>query len=341
MLAKISDLTLIYDQKKTDGIRDISFDIPKGKVTSILGPSGSGKTTTLECLAGIKGSFQGKIEFKEDVQIAYVNQFPKLDETLSVFDNLELTLQKSVESADQRTNQIRTILAQLEITNEINSLFGELSGGQKQRVVMANALILNPTLLLLDEPFANLDPLLRSQFLEELFELFEEKDMTIVWVTHNIQEALAFSHQIALLNFGKVQQVDTPKNIYQKPQNLFSAQFFSDVNLIPTKIKDINNEQIIADLFKKEIVLKRDPNFKAQGHNDLLLVIHPEHILISENGEFSATVENRVFFGAFTQLELAIQGQRLKAIIPSHQLSYGHKIRFSLVYGHIHYLNEV
>ena len=168
-LVNIKNLNHRYDPRTTAGISNLSFSVTQGEVLSLIGPSGSGKTTTLKCLAQIIEDYEGDISFSDTCEISYVSQESILDEEKSVMENLDTYLSITVSDKMRRENQIRSTLAQLEITNEINSLVKNISGGQKQRVVIAKALITNPTLLLLDEPFANLDKSLRTELLEYLF----------------------------------------------------------------------------------------------------------------------------------------------------------------------------
>src|SRR5690606_9656775 len=125
----------------------------------------------------------------EKVKLAYISQSSALNEDKTVFENLEMALD-FITDAEKRTNQIRTVLQTLELTNEIYHLVKEISGGQKQRVMVARALVLNPTLLLMDEPFEHLDQSLRLNLMEELFEIFRDKNISVLWVTHEISEAL-------------------------------------------------------------------------------------------------------------------------------------------------------
>jgi len=261
----IKNLTHRYDARKTDGIIDLSFSIKKGKVLSLIGPSGSGKTTSLKCLGKILTPESGEINFQEDFSVAYVDQATNLEEDFTVYENLEKEILTDIDDSEKRSNQIRTTLALLEITNEINSLVKNISGGQRQRIIIAKALVKNPTLLLLDEPFANLDKTLRTVLLDELFELFRKQEITIVWVTHNTEEALSYSDEIALLNFGSLQQIGTPRELYYKPKNLFSAQYFTDINLIPGKVLEDQNDKLCTICFDS----KADAIIMKCGHGGI------------------------------------------------------------------------
>lgn len=340
-LVEIKNLKYIYDQRKTDGINDLNLTITKGEVFTLIGPSGSGKSTTLKCIANILKAKSGEINFIEEVKIAYVDQFPNLEDSLTVYENLDSVLKEQIEDSEKRANQIRTTLAQLEITNEINSVVQDISGGQRQRVIMAQALVKNPTLLLLDEPFANLDKTLREQLLNELLELLKEKGITIIWVTHNTEEALAFSDTIALLNFGKVQQVDSPQSIYYRPKNMFAAQYFSEVNLVPAKLKTYSKNEITVNFFNKDFILNTPKGFSEKNNNDVLVIIHPEHIVLDNESKDKGKISRKIFKGSKTLIEFTHKGHHLYAEISSIDVPANNNFPFTILSEKLYCLDEV
>ena len=340
-ILQIKNLTYKYDQRKTDGITDISIKVKRGKVLSLIGPSGSGKTTTLKCIAKLLPVSSGEIVFSEDVKMNYVDQHPKLDEERTVYDNLDSDLVQEIPDPERRSNQIRTTLAFLEITNEINSYVKNISGGQKQRVIIAMALIHNPTLLLLDEPFANLDKSLRTQLLNELFNLLLEKEITVIWVTHNSEEALAYSHEIALLNYGKLQQIGSPQELYNKPENLFTAQFFNEVNLIPAKRIDTSNNQVTVNFFNRDFVLSKPESFIEKNHNDVLIVARPEHLILDSTSKLKGKIINSFFMGSRTLIEFRYKESILNIEIPSRETPTTETIHFSFKTEYLFCLSEV
>lgn len=338
---KISNLSCKYDPRKTDGISNLNLSIQKGKVLSLIGPSGSGKTTTLKCLAGFTSPNSGEIIFSEKVKISYVDQYPNLDEEKTVYENLESDILDEISDEEKRSNQIRTTLAFLEITNEIHSLVKNISGGQKQRVIIAKALVHNPTLLLLDEPFANLDKILRTQILNELFELLLEKGITVVWVTHNTEEALAYSDRVALLNFGKLMQVGPPQDLYHRPANLFTAQFFNEVNLIPAKLLHISNDQLSVKFFAKEYNLNRPNTFKTNDNDDVLVVIRPESLIIDPASKLKGEITKKTFLGSRTLIEFKFKDSFLVMEVSSLEVPASKHINFSFDPEQLFCLSEV
>ncbi len=338
----LHNISYRYDQRKTDGVQNLSFEIPSHKITALVGPSGSGKTTTLKCLAGKILPQQGEIIYPGEFKIAYVDQTPQhthLERT--VFESLDLLLKTEVSNEDKRANQIRSTLALLSLTNEIDSRIEQLSGGQKQRYIIAKALVLNPTFLLLDEPFANLDQNLRIELLEELFELFKEQEITVVWVTHNTQEALAYSDHLALLNYGNLQQVGTPQQLYYAPENLFTAQFFGQVNLVPGKLVADEENEITVNFFNDDFIIPRPKNFRPSASQDILMIIHPEHILISHEGYHKALIIQKIFKGSRTLLKLDFKGTHLYAETDSLKLLPYEKVRFDFNVKHLYCLGEI
>lgn len=338
---EIKNLNLKYDHRKTDGIQNLNFNITAGKILSLIGPSGSGKTTTLKCLASLLEPQSGEINFTDKVNIAYVDQFPNLDEEKTVYENLEQVLLTNIKDEEKRSNQIRTTLAMLEITNEIQSQISRLSGGQKQRVIIAMALVNNPTLLLLDEPFANLDKVLRTQLLEDLFALFKEKNITVVWVTHNTEEALSYSDEVALLNFGVLQQIGHPHELYYKPQNLFTAQFFNNMNLIPGKLINFSNDEITVIFLNREFILTKPTNFIKNNNEDILVMAHPEHIVFDPSSNFTGEITNILFKGSRSLVEFSYQELSLVAEISSLEKPESDKFPFSFLTDHLYCRNEI
>jgi ABC-type sugar transport system ATPase subunit len=341
VLVNIDSLNHRYDKRTTDGIQNIDLVINKGEILSLIGPSGSGKSTTLKCIADLIEQESGTISFTEEVITSYVDQYPDLNEEISVYENLNSVLSE-IESEEKKSNQIRTTLTQLEITNEMNSLVKTISGGQKQRVIIAKALVKNPSLLLLDEPFANLDKTLRITLLEDLFEVFRERAITVIWVTHNTEEALNYSDRVALLNFGNLQQIGVPEQIYFKPQNMFVAQFFGHTNIIASKVIKESESELIVSLLKKEIVVPRPVNFKLQEHKDTLLVIHPNSIILDDSSEFKGTVEEILFRGSTKLIEIGYKENLFWCEINSNKkIKKSQKINFSFLTHSIHCLDEI
>lgn len=340
IFAEFKHLTHRYDQRTTAGIKDLSFNIGKSEVTTLIGPSGSGKTTTLKIINEEIKNFTGSVHFAEPVRVAYVNQFPILDEEATVLEILKNEL-SHLDHNDQKENQARTVIARLSLTNEINSQIKNISGGQRQRVVIAKALVKNPTLLLLDEPFANLDKTLRIEILNELFSLFKEEEITIIWVTHNTTEALSYSDKLILLNFGELKAQGSPRSLYLNPPNLFCASFFGETNLLATKALAETESKISISFEGSHIEIPSNQT-KIKDHKDILLVIHPEFISIDQDGLFNAEVSHIIFKGSHNLVILKTKNKSFFCLAPTiNKIDRGQKVKFNINFDHIHYLTEI
>ena len=214
--------------------RNVNFGIEKGKLIGLLGPSGSGKTTILRMIAGLETPDSGEIiidgKVVNDVPasergIGFVFQNYALYPNMSVYDNIAFSL--SVRKVDKKEikKKVYDTAKMLGIEHLLDRRPGELSGGQKQRVAIGNAIIRNPRALLMDEPLSNLDAKLRTQMRVELAALQHAVGTTTIYVTHDQTEAMTLGTRIVVMRDGKMQQVDTPANLYAKPVNRFVAGF--------------------------------------------------------------------------------------------------------------------
>tara|TARA_Y100000996_G_scaffold259481_1_gene204294 strand:- start:41 stop:1045 length:1005 start_codon:yes stop_codon:yes gene_type:complete len=222
-------------------LKDIHLEIKDGEFFSLLGPSGSGKTTCLKVIAGFELPDTGQIElfgkdvssippFKRDVNTVFQDYalFPHMN----VKDNIAYSLKIKKIHANQQEKLINEILTTVKLLGYEFRKPSELSGGQRQRVALARSLINKPKILLLDEPLGALDLKLREQMQIELKNLQRQFQITFIYVTHDQQEAMSMSDRIAIFNEGKIEQIDTPKNIYNKPKTAFVADFIGTTSII-------------------------------------------------------------------------------------------------------------
>jgi putative spermidine/putrescine transport system ATP-binding protein len=223
---------------------DIKLEINDGEFFSLLGPSGSGKTTCLKVIAGFELPDTGQIElfgkdvssippFKRDVNTVFQDYalFPHMN----VKDNVAYSLKIKKTPLDQQEILINEILSTVKLIGYESRKPSELSGGQRQRVALARSLINKPKVLLLDEPLGALDLKLREQMQIELKNLQRQFQITFIYVTHDQQEAMSMSDRIAIFNEGRIEQIDTPKNIYNKPKSAFVADFIGTTSIISKK----------------------------------------------------------------------------------------------------------
>ncbi len=229
---------------EVSALSDIDLEINDGEFFSLLGPSGSGKTTCLKVIAGFELPDTGKIElfgkdvssippFKRDVNTVFQDYalFPHMN----VKENVSYSLKIKKVPSSQQEELINEILKTVKLVGYEFRKPSELSGGQRQRVALARSLINKPKVLLLDEPLGALDLKLREQMQIELKNLQRQFQITFVYVTHDQQEAMSMSDRIAIFNEGKIEQIDTPKNIYNKPKSAFVADFIGTTSIISKK----------------------------------------------------------------------------------------------------------
>lgn len=269
-MIKIDNVSIIYG--KNEVVKNFSLEIKDGEFYTILGNSGSGKTTILRGIAGLEKISRGNIWFDnknitnmdiEKRNIGFIFQNYTLFPNMSVHDNIAFGLKEKKEKIDEIVKEIAKVM---KIDSILYKMPHELSGGQQQRVAIARSLVLKPKILLLDEPFSNLDKRLKEQLTAEVYKLNRETKTTILYVTHDQNESFGYSDKIVIMKDGKIQQVDTPVNIYNKPLNDYVAEFFGKNKLEDKFIKrlklnlDINKHYYI----KKEDIKLKNSNKKYQ-----------------------------------------------------------------------------
>lgn len=226
-----------YDQKRV--LNNISLDIEEGEFLCLLGPSGCGKTTLLRIIAGLEDVNSGTIILQDkDITnlepskrgFGIVFQSYALFPNMTAYNNIAFPLKERKVSKEKIDNKVKEVLETVGLTNEAHKYPKALSGGQQQRIAIARALALEPKFLLLDEPMSALDAKVRHKLRMDIKRLQKELNITTIMVTHDQEEAITMADKIAILNGGDIMQIGTPEEIYQNPQNLFTAQFIGDTN---------------------------------------------------------------------------------------------------------------
>ena len=292
-------------------IRDLSADIKSGELFTLLGPSGCGKTTLLRMIAGFNSVELGTIAFDDQIinnipvhkrNFGMVFQNYAIFPNMTVYRNIEYGLKNKKLSKDEIKRRVNEIMETVQITQYADRYPDKLSGGQQQRVALARAIVVRPQVLLMDEPLSNLDAKLRIEMREAIREVQKKIGITTVYVTHDQEEALAISDRIAVMNAGVIQHVGTPKNIYQRPANLFVSTFIGRSNVMNAKLR-------VED---GKCYLVTGSGYKAQMNNvlpqyqkdqDVIMSVRPEELLLSRDasGEgITATVDDCVFLGLMT-----------------------------------------
>src|SRR5690348_15226402 len=251
-MLRVEGLYTEYPNEKGEIVKaaqDVSFSVPEGKLFTLLGPSGCGKTTTLRSIAGLEKPRAGEIAVNDRVVFSsgknvfvapnrrgfgMVFQSYAIWPHMDVFRNAAFPLHVGTKhhSREEIRSKVMRVLEAVQLDHLADREATKLSGGQQQRLALARALVMEPQLLLLDEPLSNLDAKLRERMRFELKRLQRELRITTVYVTHDQSEALALSHEIAVMNEGRIQQIASPREIYERPASAFVADFVGSTNFL-------------------------------------------------------------------------------------------------------------
>ena len=293
-LVTISSLNKFYAD--TQVLFDIDLDIYDGEFLTLLGPSGCGKTTLLRVLGGFEGIDKGEVflEGKSIIDIPphkrgtnTVFQSYALFPHLSVFENVAFGLKMKKYPKEKIKEEVEKILKIVKLEAYAKKMPRELSGGQQQRVAIARAVVNKPSLLLLDESLSALDFKLRKQMQVELKELQRQLGITFVFVTHDQEEALSMSDRIVVMNSGKIEQVGTPKEIYENPKNLFVADFIGQINKIKADVLSQDDKSVKLLAYHQEIILKKQKDTLYK--DEVVLIIRPEDFRVERKVQDVAT----------------------------------------------------
>lgn len=300
-LLVVSELSKRFEPEEPPVIQNLSFNVEDGEIFALLGPSGCGKTTTLRIIGGFERPDTGTVTLEgrrlegarnrvppEKRGIGLVFQDQALFPHLTVFENVRFGLRNL--SRERRRARAMDVLEMVGLKRFAERYPHELSGGQQQRVAVARAVAPKPGVILLDEPFSNLDAVLRQAMREDVRHLLQEAGMTAVMVTHDQEEALSFADRVAVMRNGRIEQVGTPESIYYRPRTLFVAQFLGRTNLL---LSQCEGETATTELGQLEL------DRPARG--SVLVSLRPEHINLQAAGNNSsntvATIVAREFKG--------------------------------------------
>ncbi|MFA5584130.1 MAG: ABC transporter ATP-binding protein [Bacteriovoracaceae bacterium] len=226
-MIKICDVNKLFDQRAIAGLHHISLEIKPGEVFALMGPNGSGKTTLINIISGKTQADSGTVTVEGELRL-----FEQKEMTDQNVQKFLITSNKLDIDDDKKLQLARDFADIFEFTFQLRQNLSELSAGQRQKVLLASELINSPTLLLLDEPFTHLDPHTRKDILNALFEYIRRQNISVLWVTHDLEEATLFADKMALLNFGKLEQVGSPQEVIKKPRSLFAAKFLGYENFL-------------------------------------------------------------------------------------------------------------
>jgi spermidine/putrescine ABC transporter ATP-binding subunit len=329
---EVRELTKQYSPQVSVG--PISFEVHEGEFFSLLGPSGCGKTTTLRCIAGFEALSEGSIRLhgerlddrpphRRDVGLVFQNYalFPHL----TVFDNVAFGLRLRRLGKTEIADRVGRVLQLVDLAGMSARLPAQLSGGQQQRVAIARSLVLEPRIMMFDEPLSNLDFKLRIQMREDLRNLQRRLGKTSIYVTHDQTEALALSDRIAVLSHGRIEQIGTPSEIYERPASAFVAEFIGSSNMLRARIvEQVAGGTIVITEAGLRLCCSGEPNGKLNDSADVSVLLRPECVHVAAPDGTAMPGQNRVsarivdvtYLGEDLHLSLDLaSGDRLRASV--------------------------
>ena len=338
MLLEVKNLRHAYGARQV--VVGLSFSLARGAIGCLLGPSGCGKTTVLRCIAGFESVQEGEIRLAgrlvsgngvmvppEKRRVGMVFQDYALFPHLAVAANIAFGLHAA--PAAQRAARVRELAELVGLSAELDKYPHEISGGQQQRVALARALAPRPELLLLDEPFSNLDVELRERLSLEVRDIINASGATAVLVTHDQQEAFAMADEIGVLHDGRIQQWDSAYNLYHRPANRFVADFVGQGVFLPARA--LNAGQVEIELG----ILKGGP--LPRNGEGLEVLLRPDDVVHDDAAPIRAEVVHKAFRGAEILYTLRLgSGRKVLALVPSHHNhALGEKIGIRLDVDHV------
>ena len=320
---RLDHITKIYKDYKTEkdfaAVDDISLDIKPGSFVTLLGPSGCGKTTTLRMVAGFESPDKGEIYIGDQAineltpnkrDTAMVFQSYALLPHYNVFDNIAYGLKIRKVAKDEIAERVMAMLKLVELEGLEGRMTNQLSGGQQQRVALARALVVQPSVLLFDEPLSNLDAKLRVAMRTEIRRIQQTVGITAIYVTHDQSEAMSISDQIIIMNKGKIAQMGTPREIYYQPKNEFVADFIGEVNFLSGSVTSIDSKAIHVDVGGVDITAE---SFEKVSKGDSCkIVLRPESITLADQGVLPCTVTLSTFMGSYQYYQVDVNGMMIK-----------------------------
>lgn len=307
---RLERITKIYQDPKTKkefaAVNDISLDIKPGSFVTLLGPSGCGKTTTLRMIAGFESPDKGEIYLGDEAinalmpnkrDTAMVFQSYALLPHYNVFDNIAYGLKlRKVPKADIE-RRVMNMLELVELQGLEGRMTNQLSGGQQQRVALARALVVEPGVLLFDEPLSNLDAKLRVSMRTEIRKIQQKVGITAIYVTHDQSEAMSLSDEIIIMHKGLIAQKGTPHDVYYRPASEFVADFIGEVNFLPGNVVSIKDDT--ASVLVDGVAINIPDAEHAHIGTSCKVVLRPEAVSLADKGVLPCTVTLSTFMGSY------------------------------------------
>ena len=314
---RLEHISKIYKDPKTGkdfyAVRDVSLNIEPGSFVTLLGPSGCGKTTTLRMIAGFESPDEGEIYLGEEAinaqtpnkrDTAMVFQSYALFPHYNVYDNVAYGLRLRKVPKPELDERVRSILKLVEMEGMEARMTNQLSGGQQQRVALARALVVEPGVLLFDEPLSNLDAKLRVSMRTEIRRIQQALGITAIYVTHDQSEAMSISDRIIIMNQGVVAQSGKPMEIYYHPSNQFVADFIGEANFLKGRTAGMQGSVCKVDIQGREALVETANPVGA--NQDCIIVLRPEAIQIADEGLLPCEVELSCFMGSYQNYHVRV-----------------------------------
>ena len=339
MRLRLENISKSYGEQKV--LKDLSLTVEEGEFFFLIGSSGCGKSTLLRLVSGLVSPDQGRIFFdSQDVTdlpaekrgLGLVFQNYALWPHMTVWDNVAFGLELRGEKGSLLREKVGRVLREVRLEGFEKRYPGELSGGQQQRVALARAIVIEPKLVLLDEPLSNLDAGLRLEMRSELRRIHKALGITMVYVTHDQKEALSLADRVALLHDGKLEQVGTPAELYKIPQSSYAASFLGETNFINGTFRRNLGGAWVLDSPFGAMEIAADHVFKPSENGAAMISMRPESLSFQGPEDalnFQAEVLENNFMGDTTQLVLKAFDQRITAetISGAFGLKLGDKVR--------------
>ena len=314
---RLDHISKIYQDPKTGkdfyAVKDTSLTIEPGSFVTLLGPSGCGKTTTLRMIAGFESPDEGEIYLGDEAinaltpnkrDTAMVFQSYALLPHYNVFDNVAYGLKLRKISKEEIRERVLKILDLVELTGMESRMTNQLSGGQQQRVALARALVIEPSVLLFDEPLSNLDAKLRVSMRTEIRRIQQEVGLTAIYVTHDQSEAMALSDSIIIMNGGVVEQMGTPQDIYDHPKNEFVADFIGEANFLKGTMTGTDGGHAVLDIegYPTRVAGRED----LETGKAYTVVLRPESGTLADAGGLPCRVVLSCFMGSYQNYHVMV-----------------------------------
>ena len=325
---RLEHISKIYQDPKTGkdfyAVKDNSLVIEPGEFVTLLGPSGCGKTTTLRMIAGFESPDEGEIYLGDEAinaltpnkrDTAMVFQSYALLPHYNVFDNVAYGLKLRHVPKEEIRERVMKILDLVELTGMEGRMTNQLSGGQQQRVALARALVIEPSVLLFDEPLSNLDAKLRVTMRTEIRRIQQEVGITAIYVTHDQSEAMALSDRIIIMRSGVVEQIGSPQEIYYHPVNEFVADFIGEANFLKGRLEALSDNR--AQLNVSGDICHAAPVPGMEVGRDYTIVLRPEAASLAEEGGLPCEVVLSCFMGSYQNYHVKVGETLVKLTDPN------------------------